>query len=134
MNKANDIQIGGKHYESQYQHWDLVLNYQMPYLLGCASKYVTRSKDNRAIDLKKAKHYLVKLAENISCLQPMHDRAGHRTNIDRDIESYSIANRLSMREHRCILSMVMIINEDDVQDVIRQVDGLIEEALLAQGF
>ena len=63
---ANDIQIGGNHYKAAdgLQHWDLIDNYEVGYLEGCASKYVTRwDKKNGIEDLRKSAHYLRKLYE-----------------------------------------------------------------------
>lgn len=62
--KANDSQVGGNHYKSQYQHWDLVLELKLDYLTGCATKYISRHrKKNGLQDLEKARHYLEKLQE-----------------------------------------------------------------------
>lgn len=62
--EANDIQIGGKHYQREYQHWDMVLDLNLNYLLGCATKYVSRWKDKNGLeDLKKSLHYISKAVE-----------------------------------------------------------------------
>lgn len=59
--EPNEIQIGGDHYRKKYQHWDFVCDTGMPYLLGCATKYVTRHQDKNGIeDLQKGIHYLSK--------------------------------------------------------------------------
>jgi len=58
---VNEMQIGGKHYQKSYQHWDFVCDTGMPYLLGCATKYPTRWKDKNGIeDLRKCIHYIQK--------------------------------------------------------------------------
>lgn len=62
--EANEYQIGGNHYAGNYQHWDFVIDTKMPYLLGCATKYVTRwDKKNGMEDLRKSIHYLSKAEE-----------------------------------------------------------------------
>lgn len=62
--KANDHQVGGRHYKTSYEHWDLVLVTGMGYLEGCATKYVSRWRKKGGVqDLKKALHYLNKLEE-----------------------------------------------------------------------
>lgn len=60
--EIDSIQIGGDHYKKQsYQHWNMVADTDLPYLLGCATKYVTRWKDKNGIqDLDKSIHYLEK--------------------------------------------------------------------------
>ncbi len=61
---ANDKQVAGDHYATAYQHWDFVLDAELGYLLGCATKYVSRwRKKNGAQDLQKAIHYLEKAKE-----------------------------------------------------------------------
>jgi hypothetical protein len=61
---VNETQIGGDHYKSEYQHWDLVCDLGLHYLLANASKYVTRwRKKNGAQDLEKAEHYIKKFLE-----------------------------------------------------------------------
>lgn len=61
----NDIQIGGNHYISKkYQHWDFVTDNNIPYLLGCSTKYISRWRDKDGIkDLKKSIHYIRKNEE-----------------------------------------------------------------------
>lgn len=54
-------QVGGSHYsETEYQHWDMVIDTDMHYLLGCATKYLYRTKANRYEDLEKAKSFITK--------------------------------------------------------------------------
>ena len=62
--EPNDMQIGGTHYRSKYQHWDYVCDTRMPYLLACATKYVSRWRDKNGVeDLRKSIHYLAKAEE-----------------------------------------------------------------------
>jgi hypothetical protein len=71
--KANDFQVGGDHYKSSYEVWDLVINTGMGFLEGNAVKCLCRWKrlkgeeDN---DLRKALHYVNKLLENVERLAP----------------------------------------------------------------
>lgn len=58
---VNDRQVGGDHYRAQYQHWDWVTDLNIPYLIGCATKYIIRWKrKGGAEDIQKAIHYLEK--------------------------------------------------------------------------
>ena len=64
MPGANDIQVGGKHYASQIQHWDYVAANNLDYFQGQITKYVTRWKEKGGVqDLLKAKHFLEKYIE-----------------------------------------------------------------------
>lgn len=62
---ANERQVGGQHYKTgSTEHWDVIHTYDVPYLLGVASKYVARHhlKAGRE-DLEKAIHYQEKWLE-----------------------------------------------------------------------
>ena len=64
MVTANDRQVGGEHYKSAYQHWDFVVDVNMPYLPAQVVKYITRwRKKNGKQDLEKAIHFLEKHIE-----------------------------------------------------------------------
>ena len=61
---ANTMQIGGNHYRSGIQHWDLMDDYNVGYLEAAATKYVTRWRNKDGVkDLQKALHFVKKLAE-----------------------------------------------------------------------
>jgi hypothetical protein len=64
---ANSIQIGGSHYKKpniRLQHWDLISMYNIGYLEGCATKYLSRWRDKNGLeDVEKAGHYVQKLIE-----------------------------------------------------------------------
>jgi len=62
--RANDKQVGGDHYRSDIQHWDVIALHSIGYLEGCATKYVTRHRSKNGVqDLQKAEHYAQKLYE-----------------------------------------------------------------------
>lgn len=55
-------QEGGDHYQVKYQHWDWVLEAEIGYLAGNASKYISRwRKKNGIQDLSKALTYIDKM-------------------------------------------------------------------------
>ncbi len=63
---VNDRQEGGSHYQSGIQHWDFVIANALGYFEGQITKYVTRwRKKNGLEDLKKARHFLDKLIEEV---------------------------------------------------------------------
>jgi hypothetical protein len=68
VTEANARQIGGEHYQAEYQHWDFVLDCRLDYLLGNASKYIARArKKGKALeDVDKALHYLQKQQQDKS--------------------------------------------------------------------
>jgi hypothetical protein len=63
--QANDIQVGGQHYKSAFQHWEFVnVVLEGRYMEGQITKYVSRwNKKNGVQDLQKAEHFLNKLLE-----------------------------------------------------------------------
>jgi hypothetical protein len=63
--EVNEYQIGGNHYNNKpYQHWDWAIDTNQPYLIACATKYVSRWREKNGVqDLRKAAHYLAKAEE-----------------------------------------------------------------------
>jgi hypothetical protein len=62
--KANDVQIGGRHYKTKYEHWDLVFDTGMGYFDGQVTRYVTRWRNKDGVEaLKKARHFILKMKE-----------------------------------------------------------------------
>lgn len=79
MSTVNDIQIGGRHYKkTAYQHWDFVCDADVHYLVGCATKYVSRWRDKNGVeDLEKAIHYADK-AKSLGLTRPVRRKFGWR--------------------------------------------------------
>ena len=65
--KANDRQVGGKHYKQyKIQPWDAILDWKLDYLSGNAIAYIVRHVDKGGKeDLEKAIHYLEKRLETM---------------------------------------------------------------------
>ena len=65
MSTANAKQVAGNHYKTEgIQHWDLCDDFDVPYLTGCATKYLTRFRRKNGLqDLQKAHHYTEKMIE-----------------------------------------------------------------------
>ncbi len=63
--KALDVQIGGQHYKSYaIQPVEFIHKTKIPYIEGCAIKYLCRWREKGGIeDLKKVKHYIDLLIE-----------------------------------------------------------------------
>lgn len=72
MQDPNSYQVGGTHYKSEYEHWDLVLNCNLGYLDGVATKYMTRwRKAARPVqDLQKTLHYVEKMMMGVNACYP----------------------------------------------------------------
>lgn len=118
LKNANEIQVGGKHYQSKYQHWDMVLDMGLDYFEGCATKYITRRKVSRREDLEKAQHFLCKRREIYKGARVAMSETQAAL-----LESYSLANNLSYREHA---ALVAICNQN-YDRAIELVKEMIEE-------
>jgi hypothetical protein len=71
----NATQVGGSHYQSTYQHWDLVADNNLPYFPAQITRYTTRwQKKNGVQDIDKAIHYTEKL---ISLHTKVYDSLGN---------------------------------------------------------
>lgn len=67
------MQVGGTHYKTGYEHWDLMIDAQLGngWLAGSATKYVARWRNKNGVeDLQKALHYVQKLRENWRSVRP----------------------------------------------------------------
>ena len=122
---ANERQIGGDHYRSEYQHWDFVENNGLGYLEGCATKYATRWRNKHGRqDLEKAKHYVDKLME-------LHMSARHRVRRGQaspeELNLFCDANHLSQVERMVVVSLSNWNSLDDLRGANLAIDHLLEE-------
>lgn len=61
---ANDRQVGGNHYTTATQHWDVMSYYHVHYLCATATKYIVRARRKNGVqDYEKALHYIEKAIE-----------------------------------------------------------------------
>ena len=81
--EALKTQIGGNHYKSmKIQPIELISKLNLNYFQGNIVKYISRDKENKIEDLKKAKHYCelaieldkVNKLKNIICQNPRHKK------------------------------------------------------------
>lgn len=110
--KANEIQVGGEHYRSSFQHWDFVQMLQISYLPAQIDKYLTRwRKKNGLQDLEKAGHFLDKFIEV--------EKERHQVS-NTFMNNFLRANDI-LREERDIINMLVQYQLGDVErlDVAR---------------
>jgi len=123
---ANNYQIGGTHYKSKYEHWDLVADTEMGYLEGCVTKYISRHKKKHGlIDLQKAKHYLTKLIETCE-----YHRA-HRKNIYvgaafGNVDYFCQVNKIGNDERRVMKLVAAWQLKNDLEQALDALQQLIE--------
>lgn len=127
---ANARQVAGSHYASALgvQHWDLIDNYRVGYLEGCASKYVTRwRKKNGLQDLQKAEHYLQKLYQ-VRAELSFQEQLERRPDVPAAvISAFAQANGCGAEEAR-ILTLILRWESTHTIDLARRaVLALIEQ-------
>jgi hypothetical protein len=127
---ANEKQVGGRHYKTEYEHWDLAIKVPMTYLEGCATKHVARwRKKNGVQDLQKAMHYLEKLIETVN-YEDM-SRKLTRPEIHVEINNFALMNNLSLAEEEFIVILCTHQNLFDLRHAHALVEELIIEAEIA---
>jgi hypothetical protein len=121
---ANDTQVGGDHYKSSYEHWDLVIKLKWGYLEGCTTKHVARwRKKNGMQDLQKAGHYLDKLIE-VATYDTIHDG----TAVDREIERFVWANELGVLEYQYLFILGTYHNDKMLKSARQILNKIIDVA------
>lgn len=128
---ANSRQVGGAHYKSPLEHWDMVEEIGMGYLEGCATKYVSRwRKKNGLQDLEKGLHYVQKLQElhssrikrnNRAKLGPREEGATLMKALD-----FCQKNELTPTETAIVCDLAGWKTHDHLSTVARLVQGLID--------
>ena len=116
-------QVGGHHYEGHnYQHWDWADENNIPYLEGCATKYLVRWRDKNGVeDLKKSITYFQKAEASHNTVGPFNPSMLYTTNLERFL--YGIGT-LSPEAH--IIRMAAHCAKREYTHVIKAIERLIE--------
>lgn len=124
-------QEGGNHYQTEYQHWDWVLDIGLGYLDGGATKYVSRwRKKNGLQDLLKSKTYMAKMLATFDVLYAMALEPVH--NVDELTSRFILANKLSSIEGAFCVIMSKWTSKEDLKRAMFLLDLLIANAPGAQ--
>jgi hypothetical protein len=129
--KANQRQVGGAHYKTRYEHWDLIIECCGGYLEGCATKHVSRwRKKLGKEDLEKAGHYLQKLIEAVQehGIEWFKPRIMNRMFITDEVDKFVIENGLTNLEGRFILTLLTYKEIEDLRMAGIMLEEIIEEA------
>ena len=120
-------QVGGGHYESDYQHWDLISYHGVGYLEGCATKYIVRWRKKDGVeDLKKALHYTKKLYS----LHKDHDKRVFKCHVPlTELYKFFEANpHLEKLEKEVITALLQWILPSRLGKTIDMIEGMIYAA------
>ena len=132
---ANDTQVGGTHYASTYQHWDLVAECEMGYFAGQITKYAARAPlKNGPEDLRKALHFCRKYAEVLE-LRPqlgMSRVPAHycKLRVDKFLE----ANALPAGVAHIVACLALTHTTDDVLRCEGWLENLLPEEPAPRGY
>jgi hypothetical protein len=129
---ANERQVGGEHYQSQYQHWDFVQRaLDGRYLEGAITKYVSRwRKKNGLQDLRKAEHYLQKLIEEYQAGRIAGNNPYRICALQMEARSFSAANHLEAYEAVIMELMALWQNLQSLNSANAALHELMAEALM----
>lgn len=129
---ANATQVGGTHYKTGYEHWDWVEDVGMGYLLGCATKYVSRGrKKNGLQDFEKAVHYVDKFLEVARAnteREWISDTPEELVNTTKATQRFAVENGLTPLEYEFCLLLALCQFEDDILTARSIVLALVEHA------
>ncbi len=122
---ANETQVGGTHYRTAFQHWDLAHELDLGYFEGQISKYLTRHRSKKGReDAEKALHFTKKLHE----LALFSDkRPRHKFSTIARMTQYAEANQLLPLEYACIMSICNWSMPEDLKMLEARIERLIKE-------
>jgi len=120
---ANEVQIGGDHYKSQFQHWDFIAeSFGASYFKGVITKYIVRwRKKNGLEDLRKSRHYvekLIELCEEDKVRQPLPWTDGLE---------FAHANQMNEVDAAIFQDVCKATNAQELRAVLHIMDGLIAQ-------
>jgi hypothetical protein len=122
---ANETQVGGTHYKTPFQHWDLVHELDLGYFEGQITKYLTRHRFKKGReDAEKALHFTKKMHELalFSARKPHHKFS----TITR-MTQYAESNKLLPLEYACIMSACNWSMTEDLKMLEARIERLIRE-------
>lgn len=122
-------QVGGSHYAAAFQHWDWAGATRLPYLEGCASKYLPRWRQKNGVeDLRKAQSYLKKALAEAQDSGEMDRLAGYRLHLDHDLRERFISSAEVPPREAEIIGLIDVMTEPgDVDHIVSLLEDLIED-------
>lgn len=141
MDNGFVAQVGGAHYQSEYQHWDWAIDIRLGYLESAATKYITRWKGKNGVqDVEKGISYLKKaqagfLAQSLT-VQGMPRYSNTCLMLNRGLaeqareltDRFMKLNGLTVVEREFMLTVVRWRNYNDLDDAIRVAKLILEMA------
>lgn len=115
---ANNRQVGGNHYQADYQHWDFVEEAGLGYLEAQITRYVSRhDKKDGMKDVLKAIHYTEKLIELV---QMQGRRPTRNTRAESAVNRFISSNSIPMQEALVLRACVGWYSVYDLGNILAQ--------------
>jgi hypothetical protein len=115
-------QVGGTHYQSEYQHWHWAPDCKLGYLEGTCTKYLVRWREKDGLqDLKKSRSYLLQLIELYGHVNYSNDAEYQAKNTAR----FLYANQVGGREASIMLLVAFWQRKDELTEALGLLDDLI---------
>lgn len=132
MTDANTYQVGGAHYKTKYEHWDMVVRTGMGYLEGQCTKYLTRwQKKNGLEDLRKAEHYAQKLIEVAEYAAIARGHLGE-AQVRSELAKFFEINNTPRAEQGIFILLATWVTSFQLADALRLIRARIEDLLSAK--
>src|ERR1700693_834866 len=130
MVDPNSMQVGGNHYKSTFEHWDLVIAVSMGYMEGNATRYVARWRKKGGVeDLKKALHYVEKLLSVARLVAPYRGSSFLSTDwITAEVNKFGEANSLLPNEWLVIKKLAVWSTYEELTSVKIILEDMINRA------
>lgn len=119
-------QVGGEHYQSNFQHWDWAAELKLGYLEGSATKYISRArfKGDQLKDLRKGLSFIDKL---IKVASPTRFPHHSRRQIGDATHRFADASKLDLVERSCCFLIAAWVDSSELEAVRGLVLGLIAD-------
>lgn len=134
---ANQKQVSGTHYKTEYQHWDMLvkLGFKAEYFIGQFTKYISRwQKKNGIRDIRKGQHFLEKLIELTEAFGPEFLPFGGASDEDHEttvvthvslhLARYFKANEIDSDSRDLCTAVIFARTSDDLREVLAWCDKL----------
>lgn len=114
--EVNLKQVGGNHYRTKYQHWDFMIKYDVPYMEGQLTRYVTRARKKNGIeDMEKGVHYIEKVL-SLSVYDNIQTKRGKGIPLW-DIKDFCEANSLNHQESVLVTNILTWETPEDLHRI-----------------
>ena len=129
LNSSTSVaQVGGSHYNANFQHWDWASQTGLPYLESCATKYLSRWRSKGGIeDLRKAQSYLRKSMALADSRDNTDTFAGNRPGLSKELRERFIASaQVPWFEATIIYCVDTATNKRDIKAAEKFIEVLIQ--------